>query len=34
MNFSHYWGRKSDEGSDKGRNFNGVNDAVGKEGDR
>lgn len=35
MNFSHCWGgRKSDEGSDKGRYFDGVDDVVGKEGDR
>lgn len=34
MNFSYQWGRKSDEGSDKGRNFDGIDDVIGKEGDR
>ena len=35
MNFSHCWGgRKSDEGSDKGRYFDGIDDVIGKEGDR
>lgn len=34
MNFSYFWGRKSNKGSDKGRYFDGVDDAVSKEGDR
>ena len=32
--FSYHWGRKIDEGSDKGRYFDGVDDVVSKEGDR
>ena len=34
MNFAYFWGRKSNKGSDKGRYFDGVGDAVSKEGDR
>ena len=34
MKFSYFWGRKSNKGSDKGRYFDGVDDAVSKEGDR
>ena len=30
MNFSYFWGRKSNKGSDKGRYFDGVDDAVSK----